>query len=252
MCRSYPYCSINPVPVSISARKTKNADHAVRTYSVPVSSLKIFGEGDRFRLVKQVGENLFAKRFYPIFLFIELIFNFHKRVVVFRGTVCEEVRELFDGHLLDLLRTAVFLFAAAACRTLGFLLAFALFTAFGTIRAFFLFLARLLRCLIGTFVGNDDLAVLVRAYAVGRDVFEAVQLAVDDAAFIRVHRFKEDVSLVLDRTCCHTACEGTEGFLALCAVVFDVNHDLDVVAALLLGLNLYSLLLRASSISLVL
>ena len=67
----------------------------------------------------------------------------------------------------------------------------------------------------------------------------ALELGVDDPPLVGVHRLEEHVLFVLDRSPRHLAGEDPERFLALCAVVLDVDLDLDgLFAALYPGASL--------------
>ena len=61
----------------------------------------------------------------------------------------------------------------------------------------------------------------------GRHSGVALKLGVDDPPLVGVHRLEEHVLFVLDRSPRHLAGEDPERFLALCAVVLDVDLDLD-------------------------
>ena len=72
------------------------------------------------------------------------------------------------------------------------------------------------------------------------DILKGLKLGVDYASFVRIHRLKHHVALVLYRLLSHAARECAERCLALFAVVFDIDRYLHKVLAGGSGLAVYA------------
>ena len=73
-------------------------------------------------------------------------------------------------------------------------------------------------------VGKEDnyLAVVVRADGVCANALNALNFGVDNSSLVCAHRLEHNASLVAERLCRHAACEGSESFLSLCTVPFNI------------------------------